>query len=239
MDMKDRSAEKILFVISGESNSGGYALNTEAPGHELGIRSSVKILNNTHLSSFDDLDIGKNNLVGHTGLPNGVTHGFELELANRAVASPVYNEPCFLVKTGQGGSRIAEWNTQGMFFKTFVKRSCAAKKLLEGLSYRTAVLFSLGINDALAGTDGGVWKSAVISHLADIREVLGRDTPVIMTKFMPYYPEYNRMIGEIAEEVGNTYSVYTEDASLRDEHHWDHAGMKLVAGRMLDIFESL
>ena len=63
----------ILVVINGESNSGGYALNSEASPRELGRRRSVKILNNTTLATFDDLDIGVNNLVGHTGLANGVT----------------------------------------------------------------------------------------------------------------------------------------------------------------------
>jgi hypothetical protein len=72
-----------------------------------------------------------------------------------------------------------------------------------------------------------------------MRKELGADTPVIMTRFMSYFPEINKAIEELCADIPDTYSVYTEDAALRDEHHWDYAGMKLVAGRMLDIFESL
>ena len=35
-----------LFIINGESNSGGYALNSQAPSNEIGIRNEIKILNN-------------------------------------------------------------------------------------------------------------------------------------------------------------------------------------------------
>lgn len=101
-------ARRLLVIINGESNSGGYALNSEALSSELLPRSAVQILDNTGLATWQDLDIGTNNLVGHSGLSNGSTHGFELELANRAETDSFYNEPVYLVKTGQGGSTIAQ-----------------------------------------------------------------------------------------------------------------------------------
>jgi len=238
-DETQPSSVKLLIVINGESNSGGYALNSEAPPAELGVRKSVKILNNTTLATFDDLGIGVNNLVGHERLPNGVTHGFELELANRADVNPLYAKPVYLVKTGQGGSVISQWDPKGNYYTTFLNRINAAKKLLNGEKYRTVILFSLGINDMGAGTDVHVWKAAVKAHFQNMRNELGPDTPIIMTRFMPQYARYDGAIEELCKELPNTYSVNTSDAPLRDPYHWNYVGMKQVAGRMLDVMESL
>ena len=46
--VKGRPA-KVLVVINGESNSGGYALNSEATAAELEPRPAVQILNNETL----------------------------------------------------------------------------------------------------------------------------------------------------------------------------------------------
>jgi len=236
---------KILIVINGESNSGGYALNSEAQAGELDVCAAVKILDNTGLSAFQDLDIGTNNLVGHAGLSNGTTHGFELELSNRAEVRPFYRQPCYLVKTGQGGSTIAQWADGQSYWNTFKARVDAAKALLSGVQYRTFILFSIGINDAIAGTNVNTWKTAVQAHFANMREELGATTPIIMTEFQGMgsggnqYASYNTAIQEIAAADPYTYSVNTSGAGLRDVNHWNYAGMKQVAGAMLDIVESL
>ena len=78
---------KLLVIITGESNSGGFALNSEATTEEVAPRSAVQILDNDVLA-FRPLDIGTNNLLGHAGLKPTETHGFELELANRAERLP-------------------------------------------------------------------------------------------------------------------------------------------------------
>ena len=79
-EKKDKPAKRLVVVI-GESNAGGYALNSEATAAELEPRPAVLLLNNKTLKSFDPLDIGTNNLVGHTGMEHYETHGFELMLA--------------------------------------------------------------------------------------------------------------------------------------------------------------
>jgi len=234
------NAEKLFVVINGESNSGGIARNADALPSEIGVRKSVKILNNTTLASFDDLNIGVNNLIGHTGIPadNG-THGWELELANWAEKQTEYSKPVYLIKTGHGGSRIAEWNTSGFYYTTFMNRLNAAKRLLKGEKYKTVVLFTLGLNDTLAGTDVTVWKAGVTEHFKNLRRELGADTPIIMTRFMAAYPVYNKAIEELCKEIPNTYSVETQDLPLQDTYHWNYVGMKTMTDRMLGVFESL
>lgn len=228
---------KILVVINGESNSGGYALNSEAKPEELKVRDSVKILNNDLLNGFESLEIGKNNLLGHYRLDPTQTHGFELAIANLADKFPAERLPVYLVKTGQGGSRISEWEPDGAYFQTMQARIKAAKRELGKESYRSVVLFSLGINDAIAGTNLDVWKPAVKVHLENLRKELGPETPIVMTQFMDPYDHYNRAIVSICEEMTGVFSVATKDASLRDPNHWDYRGMKTVADRMLDAIE--
>jgi hypothetical protein len=236
---KPATQQALLVVINGESNSGGCAPNSQALPSEIGPRPSVQILNNETLASFEELNIGVNNLVGHAGLISRVNHGFELELANRAAANPFYRAPCYLVKTGQGGSRIDQWAVAGDYYKTFAARIAAAKKLLRGQDYRTVILFSLGINDAIAGTDLAIWKPAVKEHFVNLRRELGAEVPIVMTRFMPRYAAYNQAIEELCKDIPNTYSVNTLDAALEDDNHWNYQGMKQVTGRMLDVVEGL
>lgn len=237
----------LLVIINGESNSGGYALNSEALSAELLPRDSVLILDNTGLASFDVLDIGTNNLVGHSGLSNGPTHGFELELANRADVLNFYKKPVHLIKTGQGGSTIAQWlpGSGSGFFEAFEVRIDAAKLLIDFDAHKKVILFSLGINDAISGTNVATWKAATIAHIERMRDEIGDDTPIIMTEFQgmgsggTQYATYNTAIQEIAAADPNAYSVDVTGAGLRDVNHWNYAGMKLVTGRMLDIAQGL
>lgn len=230
--------ETVLIVINGESNAGGQVPNSGATQSELAPRPAFQILNNTNLT-FEDLHIGVNNNIGHQGLQNGLTHGFELELANRADTNAFYAKPCYLVKTGQGGSVIDQWRVGQPYFTTFLKRVGSAKKLLKGKPYRTVIIFSLGINDAIASTDIKFWKASVKKHFVNMRKALGPDTPIIMTKIMPVFKVYNQAIEQIAKEVPNVYVVNTADATQADPYHWDYNGMKLIGSRMFTIVESM
>jgi len=227
---------RLLIIIAGESNSGGYALNSDATSTELAPRNAVKILNNATLT-FQTLQIGRNNLVGHYGLDPTTTHGVELELANQAEKLPADCLPIFLVKTGQGGSKICQWASGGAYFDTFRERVTAAKKLLIGQQVRPVVLISLGINDAIACTPIEQWKLEMNDLVWRLRKEVGGEPPIIMTQFMPRYAQLNSAINQICAEVPSVYSVDTRDVSLRDANHWDYAGMKLVARRILDVIE--
>lgn len=232
----------LLIIINGESNSGGYALNLGAPGAEVGIRSSVQILNNTSFE-FENLNIGTNNLIDHNGLSCCSTHGFELELANRAdIGSGIYKN-VHLIKTGQGGSTISQWNVGGTYMNKFEQRINIAKNIIDFNKCKIGILYSLGINDAIAGTNITTWKTGVTNEFAYIRSVIGQgDIPIIMTEFQGMggggYPMYVEAIQELAAIINNVDSVSASGASLRDSNHWDYTGMKLVAGRLLDQLET-
>lgn len=240
------NGKPVLVIINGESNSGGYALNSEAPLNEKGLQQQVQILNNNTLI-FEDLNIGGNNLLDHAGLSNGSTHGFELELAVRSLSNTsFYKEKTHLIKTGQGGSTISQWNIGGGYYTKFVQRITAAKNLIDFEDYNIVILFSLGINDAISGTNVNTWKTNVVNHLSNLRNEIGfGNIPIIITEFQGMgsggnqYSTYSNTIKDIALEGNNIFSVDTSTAGLRDVNHWNYSGMKFVSGKLLDVFEAL
>lgn len=222
-----------LFIISGESNSGGYALNSEAPTNEIGLRSEVKILNNTTLA-FESLNIGVNNLLGHAGLSNGVTHGFELSIANAVRESALNFSETFIVKTGQGGSRISEWVEGGQYFNTYTERVQVALNLLQeqGKTPYIFLIYSQGINDALASYSADTWKIDTLAHLQKLRSKVGF-CPILLTKFMTPYNSYNAKIEEIGEVNSFNIPISAEGAGLRDANHWDYNGFRAIFSSMI------
>jgi hypothetical protein len=227
----------LVLVFTGESNSGGIGPNARATPAELGPRACVQIMNFTNQKfSFEDLRIGVNNLCDHAGLEGyyGKSHGWEMELAN-AVADGAFagHERVYLIKTGQGGSKIAQWAEDGPAWRKFVQRTEAGRKQLPA-DARWVVWLSLGINDALARTPIATWKTQVVAHLGRIRKQLPGAT-IVMTQFQSMgYPEINQAIAQIAAAEPDVLAVDSTGAKLLDANHWDYDGLKTVTRRLID-----
>ena len=232
----------LAFVITGESNSGGIAPNSSATAPELAPRSSVQIMNLTSgLFGFEDLDIGTNNLRDHDGLSGyyANSHGLELQLAN-SVEAHVFpdNDQVYLVKTGHGGSQVAQWNVGGGYWTKFLERTAAAKAQVPA-GRQWVVWLSLGINDSIANVPTSTWKTAMVAHINKIKAELP-GAIVVMTEFqsMPAgsgYPAYNAVIRELAAEQPNVFSVDTTGAGTDGANHWLYAGMKQVGQSMVSV----
>jgi hypothetical protein len=184
----------LAFVLAGERNSGGIALNSGGTPGEVALRPALQIMNlYSGTFAFEDLDIGFNNLVDHAGLSNVATyvptppnvilvHGMELGLANAVEAGAFAGQSqVYLIKTGQGGSRIAEWAVGGAYWSKFLQRTTAGKAALPG-NTRWIVWYSQGINDAIAATPMDTWKIATVAHLQKIRAELP-GCRIVMTEF--------------------------------------------------------
>ncbi len=227
-----------LFVFNGESNSGGFAVNTDATATELSPRPAVKILNNLTFL-FETLQIGVNNLIDHFGFTNNSSHGWELGLANRATANAFLDNPIYLVKTGQGGSKLSEWNAGGTYWTKFLARIDTARAQLKtaGKIPLPYVFLTIGINDAIAGTTPAAYETAMIAHIAKIRAKLGY-VPILMPRFMSTYSTYNVVLDHLAALDPFNIVVSTTGATQRDANHWDYAGMKLIADNMINYLLS-
>ena len=212
---------------------------------ELAARPSVQIMDlYSGAFDFEPLDIGFNNLVDHQGIstnpayvptpPHGsLVHGMELGLA-RAVEAGTFPGAAsvYLIKTGQGGSRIAQWDVGGVYWTKFLQRVDAAKAVLPA-DARWIVWYSQGINDAVAGVPIATWKTATIAHLDKLKAQLP-GCQIIFTEFqsMPAnggYPALNTAIRElVAADPAALASVSTVGAPAQDGNHWSYAGYRDV-----------
>lgn len=224
-----------LYIILGESNSGGIASNTSALPSEIGTKSNVQIWDNANNNGFVDLIIGgenANNLIGHTGLESyaNTCHGFELFMANYINEDIIY-----LLKAGQGGSKIANWVENSTYYNTFCSRMDA---LLQVYSPDIIeVWYSLGINDAIANTNADIWYDNMVEFFERIRIKYG-SIQIKATHIMINNSSYQNIDDKITE-LENNLSYFTavnvSDCTLRNSNHWDYQGMKLISQRMRDI----
>lgn len=236
MSVSNSAGEQLVFVFTGESNSGGMGLNSSASGAELAARSNLKILNNTSLA-FESLNIGAhNNLIDHSGLDSTLYHGWELGLANQIDAGAFPGRrPVYLIKTGQGGSTIAQWAVGQTYWTKFLERINAAKAVLKP-QRRWVVWFSLGLNDIVAGTNVTTWKADVLAHLAKIRVELP-GCQFVMTEFQGMTNDssaYDTAIQEIAAGAADVASISASGSATDGGNHWSYAGFKdTIVPRMI------
>jgi hypothetical protein len=244
--------------MAGESNSGGLAGNSYAMSRELSVRS-IKILNNSTLTSFDRLHIGVNNLIDHVGLnyAENDAHGWELGLANLYENRVFGNRNVYLIKTGQGGSQVLTWveghaysaESQTIFpYTTFIARVQAGLHLVDSLENgRTpdvVMLWSCGINDAGALTSTSIFKDTTIHVFNALRTAIGINFPIIQTQFQDITPVYDTKIAEIASELTDVYYISTAGYETTQVfagagYHWGYTGMKQMAAALTTIILSI
>lgn len=246
---------KPLFIYSGESNSGGRALNSSATSPELAVRSGLKIFNNSTLNSFDSLQVGVNNLIGHPGLDSApiptTEHSWELEMANRVEAGTFGSAVEYIVKTGIGGATIAQIISGGTTYNSvngwnqLIARVDAAIPIMTTINGGTAprlfMLYSQAINDAIAGTAVATWKANTKTHFANIRARYG-NVVIVMERFESITAvntaPFNTAIQQIATEMTDVLSIDGSGTTLRDSYHQDYAGKKIMAGRLMDALKA-
>jgi hypothetical protein len=228
----------LSFVFTGESNSGGIANNYQASAAEQAPRASVQIMNlASGTFQFENLDVGTNNLLDHHGLEAyfGATHGFELSLANEVEAGtfPGINQ-VYLVKTGQGGSKLSGWNVGEYYWNKFLQRINAAKTQLPA-SRQWVVWYGLGLNDFIQNTPVETFRTQTIAHLAKIKAELP-GTIIVVTEYQASGAfSYNQVIREIAASDPDVFLVNTNSTGaplVTDFYHYDYQAFKTVGNRM-------
>jgi len=230
-------ARDTLVVSFGESNTGGYGLNSDAESWEIASRAELQMLNVSSLL-FENLDIGTNNNLDHAGL-NSTTHGWELGLANRVRQGYFSDRTVYYCQTGQGASTVSQWNVGGAYWTKFLARTAAAKSALAS-GYDVAVWVSLGINDAIAGTVVATYKSSFIEIISRIKAELPGCKIYINT--LPTtsgsYAAYTTAIREIVAADSASLRVIESELpvalDMRDANHWSYRGMKRLSARYVD-----
>jgi Carbohydrate esterase, sialic acid-specific acetylesterase len=250
----DPGGRPLCFVFTGESNSGGTALNTAAIAAELAPRSRVQILTTvTHEFDpelplvFQPLDIGTNNFLDHDGLTSSstihpapgvyTTHGMELALSNAVDAGAFRdfgNGMIHLVKVGQGGWSIPFWGAPGTPWQRFLVRTSAARGLLPG-NTQYIVWYSQGINDAIQAGDTAHINTWVASTVAVLERIQAQIPGCLI--FMTEFASIPRMSGSpiddaISSVVSQMSGVYAVNlggivsGENDGDAHWTYSGFK-------------
>jgi hypothetical protein len=231
----------VPFIAAfGESNAGGYAANAGASAGELAARPSVRMFN-VSTKRLEPLDVGSNNNLDHSGL-DSTTHGFEIGLANAIEAGRLVAAQAIYVQCGQGGSTASQWavgDASGYWTKAVQRITLALAAATEaGYDIEPVVWFSLGINDAVAGTSDSTWKTDVVAIISRLRGLLGAKTPVHMTKFeapMTVRTAFNTRMDEIAAADPYSKAISSSSAGVQgDNNHWTYSGYKVMAERFID-----
>jgi len=226
----------VLFI--GESNSGGTAPNASATAGELLPRPEVKILNNTTLA-LQTLQVGVNNLIGHAGLTDNATHGWEIGLANEVAAGNWTGRsavnPVYLLKAGQGGSLIGQWADGLAYMNTFKSRWDAFAAAVPNASrMRLAIWMTIGINDYYSATPATTFRVNLLNWIDRIRSYVGiPDAPVLFMGYPPGLQSYQDQIDILARTAIDFYNVSSAGLTLNGSIHWDYAGYKEGAARLV------
>ena len=225
-----------LYFI-GESNSGGNAANGDATAGEIDVDSNIQILNNTSLV-FADLKIdgntasGKNNLIDHAALSNeDSTHGWELQLGNSTAG---LNPPVYLIKCGQGGSRLSQWSVDGTYDTKFKARVSAAKSALLASTINTKkyVWMSIGLNDKSDGLNADTWYTQLIEWVPRVQAETNA-TKILMTQFDFFnMGAYNTKMADAAAAIPYLEVIDTTGATVSG-NHWTYAGLKVVTNEFI------
>jgi hypothetical protein len=232
-----------VFLITGQSNAKGRALNSSASAGELDPSTTTKIWNPT-ASAFQNLDIGTNNLA------DAGDHGVELGLdVNFQTYFP--GETLYLIKYAVGSTPIRDHiktergNVVDVFWPYVVNG--INQLITDGKIPYVYLIFSQGERDANPATDAdgdtpaahytrfGVW-------IDQWRSDIGANIPVVAYETLDFYSgsltvnsnmnayESLRTKFECIPMVGET--------DIGDGLHFDYQAQKDASVRCLTFFSN-
>jgi len=232
-----------VLIVSGQSNAGGRALNTDAAAGELLPNSDIQIFSLYPLGSeqFYDLDIEQNNMQTNPVNAPFSFHGVELGLGNEFVNS-FNNEVLYLIKKAIGGTKIIESLPGGSVYDSlwpsYVKK--AINQLINA-GKRPFVYFYFHQGEGDANDIDYLNYSANLDTLiAQWRTNLGNELPFLFAEILELgasgtrESEINQFFLDKANASQFIEVVTAKDLTNNgDNQHYDYAAQKIIANRVL------
>jgi hypothetical protein len=236
-----------VIVFVGESNAVPKNESNTASAGDYGLRTGVRVWNNTS-NLLENINIPLNTTTGqNASVADG--WGWEVEIANLR-ASGLINKDVVIIQTAQGGALIGQYNTDiaNGYWSTLASRVNATKNAIiaEGKIPVFDVMYSQGINNGIYPniddqahfpglTGANYWKAATNVMFSNLRNLMGSNTKIVMSKFFGSYGTYlNSSIDDIVNANPTlNYSVNTSDLGIQaDGLHFNASGTKTLANRM-------
>lgn len=228
-----------VYLLTGQSNSRGRALNSEAQAGELDTNSQIQIYN-TSANEFQDLNIGVNNLSPTPSL----YHGIELYMSVNSAALFGSNT-VYLIKYGEGSTCIAEHQSGGsvynVYWPQYVQEGINAL-INQGKKCRVKMIWAQGECDFANNNTN--YASDFTTWAATWRANIGAQLPIVAYQISDelwadaYLPRDVSQINDAIATVAASDSYMTaldtknEDCNADpDTVHYSYAGQKAIGAK--------
>ena len=235
-----------IVLIFGESNAGGIAANSDGTSAEVDVSRTLQILNNfTYV--FEGLklsDPNSNSIINHRALEThvGSKHGLDLQIANSVDSG--YIDSIWLVKAGQGGTRIRHWDNRDTLYGTpsvqardsMTKRMDIATAEFDSLREIHAVLW-LGINDAIEQKNALEFYNRVRNLIDSVKVEYPKinNTYLIgITRNDVYYERIDDTLQALGRNYDDLHFIDAPDVTFIDAFHYNYDQMKIIGRRLID-----
>lgn len=222
-----------VLLLTGQSNAEGAALNSSANASELTPTSNVKIWNK-NTSTFEDLDIGTNNLAA-----SSASHGMELGISVNFVSETNYDTPLYIIKYADSGTAMSKHLSGGVvyeeFWNNYVKQGIN-NLINSGKRPFIYMAFSQGEADSNSQNTTDDYSNKFAEWLLLWRGNLGGKLPFNIVEIV----ESDSLDIQI-NDVFNSHSsdsyiniIETSGYTTVDGLHYDYDSQKLIANQVLN-----
>lgn len=231
-----------VFLQTGQSNSRGRGLNSDATPEELAIQPQMKIWRLHTGGGFDDLEVPVNNQT------SGTTHSIELGLAK--YFNDYYpDEIGYIIKVGIDGTPIIEHLPGGEVYDNFYPNFAIPginRLISEGKIPYVYMIYSQGEADANPtnwpdGNNPTNYVARFDSWVAQWRSNIGADLPIVVYQILDTYDPGSGQINEIFinkdASDDKLHMLATGDLpSVGDNLHFNYTAQKEASVMALDYF---
>lgn len=219
-----KPSSQSVYIIIGQSNAAGRALNSNALPEEIDSINTSKIYTG---ATWDRLWIA-----------NNVNNNDELNKHGPELGISLERENVFIIKTAEGGTSIDYWRTGAgwdLYRSHLNSRLLLTNPVIEG------ILFAQGEKDATFEGNAELWNPRMRAWIDWHRDSINSDIPIVIFKITstPYDYLINAYIDTIASDYDNVTAVETSGYPLIDANHFTYAGMKTMANDFLNAADAL
>lgn len=217
-----------VFILTGQSNSTGAALNADALAAEIALQSEFFIFQSN--DDFANLDVFNHNNYAQ----NYVTHGLELGLASK-----LQGEDAYMIKKGLGSTSIDEHLVTGSVYIS-LKNNFLDPAIIKldalGIDYELIMVYWQGEEDALLEVTADAWAAKFDTWVSLWQTNLGSDLRFrileIAATERPFAPTINAAMN--AKALTEPHLEVIPTGGLSAEIHYQYDNMKTASQLLLD-----
>ncbi len=226
-----------VWIITGQSNAVGLALNSNATASEIDQDNSTFIYN-TVSNTFDKLNISAGN---NKGLDN-TRHGLELQLA-QIRESKYPTQKAYIIKHAIGSTNIDAQLPGGAVYDsvwTHYVQEGINNLISAGKKPIVSLFYLQGEANADNSTNSLNFSNKLSQLIRQWKYNLGEDLPIIFNDLItnniayPYKDSISSAFADATRNFHNVRFINNSQYTYLDGAHMNYSGMKKAANYMFD-----